>query len=169
MNFGSLNVSYIKKYPAGIGAAVLALVMIVALAVRHMEFSEQQAVYDNTAAEGQKLAANIAHAGQLEEQLKALEEANKTISGRLVNPSDLAINLQYFYKLEADTGVKLLDMHPVYIRPYNMWSHCKAGTCEHWLFCGGWSMAPTFVESSVVRVPRFRPHKTKAAVKRRCR
>jgi hypothetical protein len=116
MNFGSLNVSYIKKYPVGVGAVVLALVMIAAVTVRHMKFSEQQVVYDNTAAEGQKLVANIAHAGQLEEQLKALEEANKTISGRLVNPSDLAINLQYFYKLEADTGVKLLEMHPVDVK-----------------------------------------------------
>jgi hypothetical protein len=112
MDFGAFR-SYIKKYPVGTCAAILALVMSGALVVRHMGLSEMQTAYDNTATEGQRLAANISHAGQLDEQLKALEEANKTISGRLVNPPDLAINLQYFYKLEADTGVKLLDTHPV--------------------------------------------------------
>jgi len=112
MNFGAIK-SYIKKYPVGTGAAILAIVMLAALVFRHFELAELQLAYDNAAAEGQKLATNIAHAGQLEEQLNALEEANKSIAERLVNPLDLAINLQYFYKLEADTGVKLQDTHPV--------------------------------------------------------
>jgi len=112
MNFGAVK-SYIKKYPVGTGSAVLALLMSGALVMRYMELADAQAVYDDASAEGQKLTANISHAGQLDEQLKALEEANKAISARLVNPPDLAINLQYFYKLEADTGVKLLDTHPV--------------------------------------------------------
>ena len=105
--------AYIKKYPVGTCAGILALVMAGALVFRHMELSEMQSAYDNAASEGQKFASNIASAGQLDEQLKALEEANKKIAGRLVNPADLAINLQYFYKLEAETGVKLVDTHPI--------------------------------------------------------
>ena len=112
MNVAALK-TYIKKYPVGTGAGLLALVMASALIFRHFDFAETQSAFDNSAAEGQKLEANIAYAGQLEEQLKTLEEANKTISGRLVNPSDLAINLQYFYKLEAETGVKLVDTRPI--------------------------------------------------------
>jgi hypothetical protein len=112
MNFGAIK-SVIRKYPIGTVSAVLALVMSGALALRHMELAELQTAFDNAAAEGQRLAANVSHAGQLDEQLNALEVANKAISERLVNPPDLAINLQYFYKMEADTGVKLLDTHPV--------------------------------------------------------
>jgi len=115
MNFGTIK-SYIQKYPVGTGAVIVSIVMLGALSVRHLALAELQTVYDNAAAEGQRLDANVTHAGQLDEQLKALEEANKSISERLVNPSDLAMNLQHFYKLEADTGVKLLDTHPVDIR-----------------------------------------------------
>jgi len=115
MNFGEAK-SYIKKYPVGTSAAALALLMTGALVMRHLELADAQAIYDDAAAEGQKLTVTISHAGQLDEQLKELEEANKAISARLVNPPDLAINLQYFYKLEADTGVKLLDTHPVDVR-----------------------------------------------------
>ena len=105
--------SLIKKFPVGTGAVIIILVMLGALVYRHMAMTEIQELYDNTAAEGQKIASNITQAARLDEQLQALEEANKTIAGRLVNPLDLAINLQYFYKLEAETGVKLLDTHPV--------------------------------------------------------
>jgi hypothetical protein len=80
--------------------------------VRHLAMSEQQELFDAKAAEGQKLATNVAYSSQLDEHVRALEDANKLISGRLVNPQDLAINLQYFYKLEAETGVKLLDTRP---------------------------------------------------------
>jgi hypothetical protein len=112
MNFATLK-SYIKKYPVGTGAVIIAVVMLGAFVFRYMEYSEMQSSFATTVAEGQRLAANVSHAAQLEEQLHSLEAANTAITERLVNPSDLAINLQYFYKLESDTGVKLLDTHPV--------------------------------------------------------
>jgi len=112
MNFAALK-SYIKKYPVGTGAVVVAVIMLGAFIFRYLEYSEMQSSFATTVAEGQRLAANVSHAAQLDEQLHELEAANTTITERLVNPSDLAINLQYFYKLEADTGVKLLDTHPV--------------------------------------------------------
>jgi len=104
MNLASLK-SFIKKYPVGTGAVVVTVIMLGAIIVRYMEYSDMQGAYAATVAEGQRLAANVAHAGQLDEQLHAIEAANTTISERLVNPADLALNLQYFYKLEADTGV----------------------------------------------------------------
>jgi hypothetical protein len=112
MNLDAIK-SSIKKYKIATAAIVLSLLMAGAFFYRRMAMDEMQSAYDATVTEGQKLSANVTRAVQLDEQLHALEEANKTISGRLVNPLDLAINLQYFYKLEAETGVKLLDTRPV--------------------------------------------------------
>jgi hypothetical protein len=111
MNIEAIKV-FLKKHPAGAAAIITTLIMCGAIYVRHLSMSEQQAAFDVKSAEGQRLSANISHSNQLDEHVRALEEANKTIAGRLVNPQDLAINLQYFYKLEADTGVKLLDTRP---------------------------------------------------------
>ena len=36
--------------------------------------------------------------------------ATKEVEQRLVRASQLAINLQYFYKMEAESGVKILDV-----------------------------------------------------------
>lgn len=107
----------VKKYPVGSGAITVGLITLIALVVRFFDVASTEEEHDKAGAEGQKLTANISHAAQLAEQTQVLEEANNGIMSRLVNPSDLAINLQYFYKLEAETGVKLLDTRPVDTRP----------------------------------------------------
>ena len=112
MNLEALKAS-VKKYPVGSCSLAISLIMLVALIVRYLDVETIQENHDKAAAEGQRLAANVSHASQLADQTQALEEANKVITSRLVNPSDLAINLQYFYKLEAETGIKLVDTRPV--------------------------------------------------------
>jgi len=112
MNLETLKIT-IKKYPVGSSALVVGLIMLVALVVRYLDVATLQEAHDTAAAEGQRLGTNISHAVQLTEQTQVLEAANAVIASRLVNPSDLAINLQYFYKLEAEAGVKLLDTRPV--------------------------------------------------------
>lgn len=112
MNLGSLK-ALVKKFPVGSSALVVGLITLAALIFRYLDVATLQETHDKTAAEGQRLASNISHAGQLSEQTQVLEAANAIIAGRLINPSDLAINLQYFYKLEAESGVKLIDTRPV--------------------------------------------------------
>jgi len=112
MDIGIIK-ALIKKYPVGAASIGLVLIMGGVLYVRNLSLSEQLESYNTQSEEAKKLAANITNSNQLEEHVRALAEANKTIDGRLVNPQDLAINLQYFYKIEADTGVKLLDARPV--------------------------------------------------------
>jgi hypothetical protein len=46
----------------------------------------------------------------LPEQLARVTAASKEANSRLVRVGQLADNLQYFYKLEAETGVKFLDL-----------------------------------------------------------
>ena len=37
-------------------------------------------------------------------------EANQVISDRMIQVGQLADNLQYFYRLESETGIKILDL-----------------------------------------------------------
>jgi hypothetical protein len=60
--------------------------------------------------EGARLAANVKNAAQLPEQLEVLTSAGKKIQSRLIRGSQLATNLQYFYRLETDSGVELIDL-----------------------------------------------------------
>jgi hypothetical protein len=71
---------------------------------------ESQTLYEAKSAEAAKMLNNVKAAPGLEEQVAEILELGKDLDDRLVNASQLAVNLQYFYKLEADNGVKLLDV-----------------------------------------------------------
>ncbi|MBK9992214.1 MAG: hypothetical protein IPP19_16185 [Verrucomicrobia bacterium] len=108
MNTDSVKTLY-KKSPVGFIATAVAIVLFAAYFYRHGALSEMQAHVEQRTADGQRQAANINFANQLDLQLQAIETANSTVSSRLINPNDLANNLQYFYKLESEAGVKLLN------------------------------------------------------------
>lgn len=111
MDFATIKTSA-KKYPLGTAAIAVLVVMSAALFFRSSTMTDTKAALEQNTSEAQRHLSNISYSAQLEEQFQALENANRTIASRLVNPQDLAINLEYFYKLERETGVKLLDTRP---------------------------------------------------------
>ena len=100
----------IKKNPVVTGAALLCVLLIAAIYLRLDALPTATEELEAKSAEGKRLAENIKHSAQLAEQLAAVAAANQEIELRLVRTSQLASNLQYFYRLEADTGTKLLDL-----------------------------------------------------------
>jgi hypothetical protein len=106
-------VAAVKKNPMITGCVVLSILVAAAIYFRSDLIPTATDQLKEKSAEGQRLALNIKNAAQLGEQLQALTEANKEIDTRLVRAGQLANNLQYFYKLEADTGVKLVDLRQV--------------------------------------------------------
>jgi hypothetical protein len=101
-----------RKHLLGTASVAVLIVMLAALSIRRSSMTEMKASLESNAAEAQRHITNISYSLQLEEHLRALENANRVIASRLVNPQDLALNLEYFYKLERETGVKLLDTRP---------------------------------------------------------
>lgn len=110
MSFSSEEVvASIKKNPISVGCAALTLVLLVLAYVHSGRAAELQTKLDETSAEAAKLALNLKNASQLKEQFDALVAAKKEIEARMIRAEDLTTNQQYFYKMEADSGVKLLD------------------------------------------------------------
>lgn len=99
-----------KKNPVVTGAVFVCLVLIGAIYFRLDAMPEATTELEARSDEGRRLAENIKNSVQLTEQLAAVTEANKEIDTRLVRTGQLANNLQYFYRLESDTGAKLLDL-----------------------------------------------------------
>ena len=106
-------IAFVKKNPIGVGCGVLALALAAGIYLRGDNLPAAQTQLEQIAKEGDRLATNIKNAARLEEQLAALTAAEKQIDPRIVHGSELAKNLQYFYKLEADTGTKLSDLRQI--------------------------------------------------------
>jgi len=90
--------------------AAIVLTCLGLLYFRWDNIDETKAAYDVKFKQDQLILANVRNATGLPQQIETLQRATKNLESRLVHGGQLAINLQYFYRLENDTGVKLLDL-----------------------------------------------------------
>lgn len=100
----------IKKHPISAVAVAISLACGVLLYLRSSTIAEKSDESTRKADEAAKMQANITNSAGLSEHTERMKEAANEIDARLVRASQLAINLQYFYKMEADSGVKILDV-----------------------------------------------------------
>jgi hypothetical protein len=99
-----------KKNPVSFGCAALSLALVAGLYFRSEAMPEAEAELTQKSASGERMALNIQYSAQLKEQADAMAAATKEIDSRIIRTSQVTTNTQYFYKLEADTGVKISDL-----------------------------------------------------------
>lgn len=106
---GADLIALLKKNPIGAAGLLVALVCGAVIYLRGDTITAAQTAFDDKAREAQKMATNIRNGADLETQVEALEVAARELESRLVTASQLANNLQIFYRIENETGIKLLD------------------------------------------------------------
>ena len=104
-------IATVKKQPIGFACGALCLVCAGLLYFRNDKIAESQAEYDAKSAESARILTNVSNSKNLPEQLSEIQAQAKELDSRLIRAGQLAVNLQFFYKLEAETEVKLLDVH----------------------------------------------------------
>jgi Tfp pilus assembly protein PilO len=109
MTFADL-ISRIKKQPIGFACLVICLLSGGWLYYRSGEIDARQEEYRTKSEQAAKFISNVGVSKNLPEQVAELQAVTKEMDGRLVRAGQLAVNLQYFYKLEAENEVKLLDV-----------------------------------------------------------
>lgn len=107
---GEPLVATLKANPISVACGALALTLGVGIYLRSSRVPESEALLDEKASLGERIDANLKNGVQLAEQYSAIATSRKEIEARLIHPDELAKNLQFFYKLEADTGTKLVDL-----------------------------------------------------------
>ncbi|MEO6246089.1 MAG: hypothetical protein ABIQ12_11715 [Opitutaceae bacterium] len=103
-------VALIKKHPISFGCGALSLVLAIALYLRVDEIPGAEAELGLKSADGDRIALNIQYSTQMREHADAMSAAVNGVEDRLVRPTQLGSNTQYFYKLESETGVKIIDL-----------------------------------------------------------
>jgi Tfp pilus assembly protein PilO len=116
---GAELVPLLKKHPIGLVCGVLSISCAALLYFRGDMIEEYQQLNDQKSAEMETTIANVRNSEKLVEQTAEIQAAAKELEGRLMKAGQLAANLQYFYRLEADTGVKLQDVRQGGLKPGN--------------------------------------------------
>lgn len=106
---GADLLALIKKQPIAFACGVVGLLCAVALYFRSDAVDEARTNFEAKDKESQAIAQNARHTSGLAEQTSEIQAAAKQLESRLVRAGDLANNLQFFYRLENETGVKLVD------------------------------------------------------------
>ena len=101
--------AFVKKNPISVACGVVAVGLVLSLYFRSGLQEEAEGILAERTAAGERIAANIKNSADLEEDFARISEANKEVALRAVRINELGTNSQFFYKLEGDTGVKLVD------------------------------------------------------------
>jgi Tfp pilus assembly protein PilO len=96
-----------KKHPLSVFCGLVALICGGLIYYRAGNIAGSQSELEVRTAEANKMIANVRNSAGLPEQVSEIQAQKKELESRLLKAGQLAVNLQYFYKLEAETEVKL--------------------------------------------------------------
>jgi hypothetical protein len=99
-----------KRRPLLFVCGALCLALALCLYFRAGVPSELETRLAEREKELKRLTNNVKFAAQLEAQLQTLRRANEVVSAGALRPAELARNQQLFFRLEAESGVKLADI-----------------------------------------------------------
>lgn len=106
-----------KKRPFLLACVAAAIVLAAAIYYRSSEIPLREQALEQRSAEGQRLLNNITNATLLQEHYEELVGINKKVAEKLINPAQLGENLQFFYRIEAATNTKIVDLRQTYTAP----------------------------------------------------
>lgn len=109
MNTADL-VALLKKHPIGVGCGLVSIVCGILLYLRSDNIKSSQAELEASSAQAAKMVSNVRNSTGLAEHVTEIQALSKELEGRLMKAGQLAVNLQYFYKLETENEVKLVDV-----------------------------------------------------------
>ncbi len=107
---GADLLALIKKQPIAFACGLVLVGAVAAYFLRSDIIDAAQQDAQAKEQEFQKIDANVRSTSGLADATAEIKEAGKQFDTRLVRAPQLANNIQFFYRLESDTGVKLLDV-----------------------------------------------------------
>lgn len=103
----------IKKNPIVTACVVVVLGVVAGIYFRGDLKPQAEVELEELSKQSRRMSANIKNSSLLDEHLGALTNHAAEIDRRLISSGALAVNLQYFYELEAATGTKLVDLRQI--------------------------------------------------------
>lgn len=101
----------VRQRPLATAATLLALLLAVGLFLRGSRLAELQVALADAGTEWQRMETNLRRAHNLALHVEEIQAAEESIRERLLRPSEVAINYDYFYQLEREMGVRLTALN----------------------------------------------------------
>lgn len=103
-----LILKFLRRHAFAAICCTLAIATAAAYVIRMDLLDQARAETETLQKEAENMKRNLRNATGLREHVADLNVLLSIVDARLVRPEDLASNLQYFYRLESETGAKIL-------------------------------------------------------------
>jgi hypothetical protein len=109
MNFEYIIVK-IRQYPYATGLAVLSIALAAILFFRSPLVAQLQEEVNDKQSEWDRIERNIRNSRELQAHVSLIEAHRNNLDGRLMSREEVAINYNYFYRLEELSGVSIVSL-----------------------------------------------------------
>ena len=110
-------VKRIKTYPFASIMVLLTIVLFALSYIRSMENSKLSIRHDDAVRTWNRIDSNVfKNSIGLEEHLEEATAISENLKSRLIRPSELAQNYQYFFRLESVADIKILSLQQETLR-----------------------------------------------------
>lgn len=100
----------IQRYPVPTSCAVIVIVCFFAFYLRMNLLTDLEIENDDVQRQMQQVEQNITHGKTLANDIAQMKAKTAELDARIIRPAELATNLKYFYEIEANTHVTIVDL-----------------------------------------------------------
>jgi len=108
MNLSGIGKS-MRQYPVLFVCGGVVLLLLVLLFMRGPKANQYDAALAELDVKWRNIQTNLERSTQLEQEIEAIESGLERIRGRLMSVEDVAVNYEFFYGLERDSSVTLVQ------------------------------------------------------------
>lgn len=102
---------YTRRYPVGVVSLALSLPLGVAVFFLRMQLVEADRKYEELNETGVTMSEAVAGVRNIRQQAAATHAAVEQIDAGLIDESNLAENLWYFYRIEEQSHARISELH----------------------------------------------------------
>jgi len=106
------KLNQLRRYPIAAICGGITIVVVAVFALRFGLLDEAKQQLAQQQSEADALHRNIRNGTELPDQLTALQNGLARLEQRLMKSGDVAAYQQFFFKLETDSGVKIVRFQP---------------------------------------------------------
>jgi hypothetical protein len=106
------NLSLLRRHPLATICGGIALVVLGAFVFRYSSLDDAKELLAQQQGKAESIHRNIRNATELPEHLAALQSGVTRLEEKLMRSGDVAAYQQFFFKLETDSGVKIVRLQP---------------------------------------------------------
>jgi hypothetical protein len=104
------QIKKVRQYPVVTVFGVISLILVIAILIRNPQVSSLRETNEQREREWATIRTNHERSADLEIEVEKLRSFSEEVNRRLISADTIANNYDYFYRIERQTGVRIVNI-----------------------------------------------------------